>query len=141
MPSFAYVGQLTSVPHSGRHWRMLGKFADVIHLERWPSRGRWIALVFHHLTDGSRYRADDPLVKDLRIDLPWDAFRDRVSWLSSRYEFISLEAVIQKKIAKGDRQKLLMCFDDGYASVFHLAAPILQDLKIPWCFFINPGFV
>jgi peptidoglycan/xylan/chitin deacetylase (PgdA/CDA1 family) len=130
------------VQFTGPFWNFLEGFAAFTHFEKRPLGGRWIAVVFHHLTDGCRYRANDPLVSGLRIDLDWHVFRDRVKWLANRYEFISLEAVIQKETSpKGNRQKLLMCFDDAYASVFHLAAPILRDLNIPWCFFINPGSV
>src|SRR5262245_19813669 len=39
------------------------------------------------------------------------------------------------------KPRLLICFDDGYASVFELAAPILRSLAVPWCLFINPRFV
>lgn len=125
----------------GPIWRTLGHLADVSHLERWSMGGRWIALVFHHITDESKYHADDPFIKGLNVSITLDAFEARLRWLRSRYEFASLKCAIDNKVEASARQKVLICFDDGYASAFHLAAPIMRQLNIPWTFFINPGLV
>lgn len=126
---------------SGPTWRLVGHLANKIHLERLARRDRWLAVLFHHVTDGSRWRRDDPLIHGLNVDISVDAFKKRLRWLTDRYEFVSLDAALEPDPLPTGRPKLLLCFDDGYASVFELAAPILNKLGIPWCFFINPGFV
>lgn len=122
-------------------WRIIGHIADRLHLERWGRQDRWLAVLFHHITDDSKWRADDPLIRGLNRDITVDAFTDRIRWLSDRYEFISLDSVLAPASVSTKRPKLLLCFDDGYASVVELAAPILRDFSLPWCFFINPRFV
>ena len=129
------------VKFSGPAWRLVGHLANHVHLEKWARKDRWLAVLFHHITDGSKWRADDPLIQGLNIDITVDAFKERIRWLTDRYEIVSLDSVIGPEPFPTNRPKLLMCFDDGYASVFELGAPILHDLGVPWCFFINPGFV
>lgn len=126
---------------AGPAWRLFGHLANHAHLEKWARQDRWLAVLFHHITDGSKWRSDDPLIRGLNVDISFDAFKHRIRWLMERYEIISLNSVIAQKPLRKNRPRLLICFDDGYASVFELAAPILQDLGLPWCFFINPGFI
>lgn len=125
----------------GALWRLIGYLAEAAHLEKWASRDRWIVVVFHHIVDGVVYRADDPLVHGLKIDIGLNRFRSRLKWLADRYDFCSFDRIFDAKPGGSDRQKALLCFDDCYASTFHFAAPIMQELKVPWTFFINPGLV
>jgi len=127
----------------GPPWKLIGKVANLAHLERWGRADRWLALLFHHLTDGHRWQSSDPLVRGLNIDISVQAFEERFRWLKNRYEFASLDDVLLRKegASRPVRPKLLVCFDDGYSSVFHLAAPILKSMNIPWAMFINPAFV
>jgi len=122
-------------------WRFIGHVANQIHLEKWSQQNRWLAVLFHHLTDGIKWRADDPLIRGLNIDIPVDAFKERMRWIIERYEVVPLDIALDRKASAARRPKLLICFDDGYASVAELAAPILRDMDLPWCFFINPSFV
>ena len=97
---------------------------------------------FIHVTDGSKWRADDPLIHGLNIDIAVDAFKERICWLTDRYEIVSLNSIVGPAPLRTNRPKLLLCFDDWYnLSVLELAAPILHDHGVPWCFFINPRFV
>jgi len=127
----------------GPPWKLIGKVANLTHLERWGRADRWLVLLFHHLTDGHRWRSRDPLVCGLNIDITVQEFEERFRWLKSRYEFASLDDVLLRKngALRPVRPKLLVCFDDGYASVLHLAAPILKSMNIPWAMFISPAFV
>jgi len=125
----------------GPGWRLVGHLANQVHLEKWAGQGRWLAVLFHHVTDGSKWRADDPLIRGLNIDITIDAFKERIRWLTDRYEIVSLNSIVGPVPLRTNRPKLLICFDDGYSSVFELAAPILNDHGVPWCFFINPRFV
>jgi peptidoglycan/xylan/chitin deacetylase (PgdA/CDA1 family) len=127
----------------GPPWTLIGKIANLAHLERWGTADRWLALLFHHITDGHRWQSSDPLVHGLNIDISVQAFEERFHWLKNRYQFASFDDVLLRKegASRPARPKLLVCFDDGYSSVFHLAAPILKSMNIPWVIFINPAFV
>jgi len=126
---------------TGPAWRFIGHLANRAHFENWAAPDAWRAVLFHHVRDGAKWRADDPLIHGLNVDISVEAFKQRIRWLVDRYEVISLDSVIVGDRKSGNRQRLLICFDDGYASVFELAAPILRGFGIPWCFFINPRFV
>jgi peptidoglycan/xylan/chitin deacetylase (PgdA/CDA1 family) len=126
---------------TGTVWTLVGGLANLIQLSKFGRRDRWLVVLFHHITDGKKWRSDDPLIQGLKVNIDVKAFRDRVHWLNDHYEFISLDSVLGADTISTDRPKLLVCFDDGYASVFELAAPILHDLRIPWVFFINPAVV
>lgn len=121
--------------------RALGRIVLATGAERWGSRSSWVAVLFHHLTDGARWSHDDPFVAGLGIDMPVERFADRIDSLSRRYEVVGLDSVLADEERSGGRKRLVICFDDAYASVVELAAPLLAERGLPWCFFINPGLV
>jgi peptidoglycan/xylan/chitin deacetylase (PgdA/CDA1 family) len=122
-------------------WRLLGSLVNRFHVEEWVGKKRLVVVLFHHITDNVKWFADDPLIAGLNVAIPLDAFRHRIRWLVNRYDPVSLDDVIANGSTRTKRSKLLICFDDGYASVAELAAPLLKELRIPWCYFINAGFV
>ena len=126
---------------TGPAWRFIGHLANRAHLENWAAPDTWRAVLFHHVTDELRWRANDPLIHGLNVDISVKAFKERIRWLVDRYDVVSLDSVIEPDRIPRSRQRLLICFDDGYASVFELAAPILREFGIPWCFFLNARFV
>lgn len=122
--------------------RALGRLSLTLGAERWGRGQSWLAVLFHHLTDGRAWRADDPYVAGLNLDMSLDTFADRIDSLSRLYEIVGLDDVLRPGMdLNGRRKRLLLCFDDAYASVVQLAAPILLERGLPWCFFINPGLV
>lgn len=118
-------------------WHLIGSMAERVHLERWATAERLVAVLFHHVTDDSRWRRDDPLTRGLGVDISVSAFEHRIRWLIERYKPISLDDVLRTPASNSRSSRLLVCFDDGYASVYELAAPILKKFGVPWCFFIN----
>jgi peptidoglycan/xylan/chitin deacetylase (PgdA/CDA1 family) len=68
-----------------------------------------------------------------------ELFREKLEWLMARYEIVSLEELLSRPL--GQRPQVAITFDDGYACWHELAAPILEDLKIPAVFFVCSGFV
>ncbi len=109
--------------------------------DRWGRKGSWLAVLFHHLTDGRRWRSDDPFIAGLGVDMPADHFVDRVDSLARRYDIVALDDVLTDRPLHHRRRRLLLCFDDAYATVAKLAAPVLAERGLPWCFFLNPGLV
>jgi peptidoglycan/xylan/chitin deacetylase (PgdA/CDA1 family) len=124
---------------SGPVWRMLGHTATWLRMSSWGG-DRWLAVLFHHVTNRKRWRADDPCVQGLGVSISAEAFRDRIEWLSRHYDFVSLSELETGRRTPG-RPRIILCFDDGYQSVYEVAAPILEQLGIKWCFFLNPALI
>jgi peptidoglycan/xylan/chitin deacetylase (PgdA/CDA1 family) len=68
-------------------------------------------------------------------------FETAVSELLRRYDLVSLDDVIGPARTAGRRPRVVLCFDDAYASVARLAAPVLARLGVPWTFFINAALL
>lgn len=68
-----------------------------------------------------------------------ETFRGKLEWLMRHYDIVSLEELLSRPL--GQRTQVAITFDDGYACWHELAAPILEDLKIPAVFFVCSGFV
>jgi peptidoglycan/xylan/chitin deacetylase (PgdA/CDA1 family) len=68
-----------------------------------------------------------------------ELLREKLEWLMEHYEIVSLEELLSRPL--GQRTQVAITFDDGYACWHELAAPILEDLKIPTVFFVCSGFV
>jgi hypothetical protein len=126
--------------------RLAGAVALAAGLERRSAGTGWTAVLFHHVTDEHAWRADSPFVAGLGIAMDKGAFADCMGQLARSYDVVGLPEVLP---AAGDsagrgkrtRRRLVICFDDAYRSVVDLAAPVLADLGLPWCFFVNPGLV
>jgi peptidoglycan/xylan/chitin deacetylase (PgdA/CDA1 family) len=88
---------------------------------RWGRRrfGKRI-IVFHEIKDLSK-------------------FRGRIEWLKEHYDLVSLEDLFTVRVS--DKTRIAITFDDGYASWYDQAAPVLEELKIPAVFFVCSGFV
>jgi peptidoglycan/xylan/chitin deacetylase (PgdA/CDA1 family) len=128
--------------------RLAGAVALAAGLERRSAAG-WTAVLFHHLTDQGAWRADSPFVAGLGIAMDKDAFADCMRQLARGYHVIGLSEILATLPgASGNatpsgrtRRRLVICFDDAYKSVVDLAAPVLAELGLPWCFFVNPSLV
>ncbi len=68
-----------------------------------------------------------------------EAFRERLEWLMTRYEVVSLEELLSRPM--GQKTQVAVTFDDGYACWHEVAAPMLEDLNVPVVFFVCSGFV
>jgi peptidoglycan/xylan/chitin deacetylase (PgdA/CDA1 family) len=123
--------------------RSPGVFSPVfsLGLERLSSRSTWVAVLFHHITDSERWRADDPLTAGLGIDVQTETFIGILEILRDRYDVCSLGDVLAGRPPRPGRRRLVICFDDAYASVAQTAAPVLTEMALPWTFFVNPGLV
>jgi peptidoglycan/xylan/chitin deacetylase (PgdA/CDA1 family) len=126
--------------------RALGVAARVTQVHRWAgARGAWSAVLFHHVTDGVTWAADSPFVDGLGVTVAQDAFGDCLQYLASAYDVVPLAAVLpvsaEQRAARyrGGKRRVVICFDDAYASVAQIAAPMLANLGLPWCFFVNPA--
>lgn len=66
-------------------------------------------------------------------------FKEHMMFLSNKYR----ENIIKFKDLKifKDKLSLAITFDDGYSNNLHVAAPIMQDLDLPFTLFIITDFV
>jgi peptidoglycan/xylan/chitin deacetylase (PgdA/CDA1 family) len=110
-------------------------------LKRLSSRSTWVAVLFHHVTDSERWRRDDPLTAGLGVDVSAETFIGILEILCDRYDVCSLSDVLDGRTPRSGRRRLVICFDDAYASVAQMAAPVLAELALPWTFFVNSGLV
>jgi peptidoglycan/xylan/chitin deacetylase (PgdA/CDA1 family) len=110
-------------------------------LMRLSSRSTWVAVLFHHVTDSEHWRRDDPLTAGLGVDVSAETFIGIMEALRDRYEICSLGDVLDGRPPRSGRRRLVICFDDAYASVAQVAAPVLAEMALPWTFFVNSGLV
>ena len=70
-------------------------------------------------------------------------FRSQVRWLTRHYDvidFARFDELMANQIATRDKPAVLLTFDDGLASNYQVAAPILEDEGVRGLFFVIPGF-
>lgn len=56
-------------------------------------------------------------------------------------EFVSIDSLLVKRVRGTTRYKSLITFDDGFASVFNIAAPILVKLQVPFVVYVTTSFI
>jgi peptidoglycan/xylan/chitin deacetylase (PgdA/CDA1 family) len=66
-------------------------------------------------------------------------FRQKMEWLKEHYDLVSLGELFE--LCASDRLFIAITFDDGYASWYDQAVPVLEELQIPAVFFVCSGFV
>lgn len=106
---------------------------------RWGAASSWLAVLHHHLTDDITWLPDSPLTTGLSVELPASRFAERLDVLAQHYDVVTLRAA-RRQPAHG-RKHLAITFDDAYASVARVAAPLLAERRLPWTFFVNPGLL
>ena len=65
-------------------------------------------------------------------------FVKHMEFLRAHFPILSLHEAANKHF---DETIVTVSFDDGFASVYHLAYPHLKELEIPFTLFINPAFL
>lgn len=100
--------------------RVLGALART---GRRPSARR-IVLLFHSV-------GDTPFAVNERV------FRMQMEWLAAAARVRPLLPLLHEPAP--DRLQVALTFDDGYASVYDRAFPLLHELKLPAAMFVNSG--
>ena len=96
-------------------------------------------LTFHGLRSG----LGDRTILDWSLHLPVEVFRCTCALLAKDYHVISLADLIAAR-THGTRlpdNAVVITFDDGYASNYELAYPILQEFDLHATIFVATGFL
>lgn len=96
-------------------------------------------LSWHGLCEGM----GDERVLDWSLHMPQDIFRRVCAFLASNYNVISLQEMVRCMEAGENPHPnaIVLTFDDGYASNFHLAWPVLREFNLPATIFVTTGFL
>ncbi|OYW70395.1 MAG: hypothetical protein B7Z37_30880 [Verrucomicrobia bacterium 12-59-8] len=96
-------------------------------------------LTFHGLSEGE----EDPAVLNSPLHLPVELFRSICCMLAKDYRVISLADFIEAR-SRGTTlpaNSVVITFDDGYASNYDLAYPILKEFDLHATVFVTTGFL
>ena len=94
-------------------------------------------VVFHHVSD-----KDSPFTTGMNVRATTREFEGALRFLTTHYSPVRLEDVLAN--ADGHRlppRAVLVTFDDAYASVVEVAAPLCQKYGVPAVFFVNAAFL
>lgn len=99
-------------------------------------RGLLTIVAYHYVRDLARSRF--PEIKGLDVA----AFREQLGYIRRHYEVVSAAELMAAvaRVRGGDRWELpgnaaLLTFDDGYADHFDYVFPLLDEARLPGCFF------
>jgi peptidoglycan/xylan/chitin deacetylase (PgdA/CDA1 family) len=112
-------------------WAMPWRFSVAAALGR---RYGLRCVVFHEIAD-----AESPFTRGLGVTVAPARFEAYVRFLARHYVPVTLDRVLQG--GELPERAVLVTFDDAYASVARVAAPLLSKHGVPAAFFVNAGFV
>lgn len=117
--------------------RAISRTFDVLGLNaimRRLTRNRIAVLMYHGLV-----RDDD--VVDAWTFVRVSQFEQQMRHLKCHYDVVSLRQALAEGPTHSSRKRVVITFDDGYASNYHLAFPILKQCGFPATIFIATSFV
>lgn len=115
-------------------WRIPGCFGAARMLEPAYSLR---CVVFHHIS-----AADSPFTTGINVRTAPKEFESALAFLTRYYAPVSLEDVLTESNGRGlPERAVLVTFDDAYASVVDMAAPLCQKYRVPAVFFVNAAFL
>lgn len=119
---------------AGVCWRVPGRF-QMAHL-----LGRFYSLrcvVFHHIA-----AEPTPFTSGIRVTVSPRTLESALQFLTKHYTPVSLDDVLTNYGGCGlPLRPVLLTFDDAYASVAEIAAPLCRKYGVPAVFFVNAAFV
>lgn len=115
-------------------WRIPGRFSIARLLA--PSVSLR-CVIFHNISD-----TESSLTRGLGVTVTRASFEAALTFLTRHYTPVSLQQVLEN--SDGNRlpsRPVLVTFDDAYASVVDVAAPLCRELGVPAVFFVNAAFI
>jgi peptidoglycan/xylan/chitin deacetylase (PgdA/CDA1 family) len=111
----------------------LGRLLYGTGLHRRLLRDRALIATFHRIDD--RYPGN-PITTAVPL------FRELCAFVANHFQVVTLTALVQmlaRREALGGY--LALTFDDGYRDNHARAAPVLEEFRLPACFFVTAGFI
>jgi peptidoglycan/xylan/chitin deacetylase (PgdA/CDA1 family) len=94
-------------------------------------------VVFHHIS-----ATESPFTTGMSVSITPRKFEEALRFLTRYYSPVSLQDVLTNADGRGlPRRAVLVTFDDAYASVAELAAPLCRQFGVPAVFFVNAAFL
>ena len=94
------------------------------------SRKFGLVLLYHSVTDEALHAPEGTI-----HNVHPHTFRSHLEQLAPFFKFVSLDEFTSARSKSG---LAAVTFDDGYQSIIDYAYPVLADLQIPCCSFLNP---
>lgn len=101
--------------------------ADLV-LGKWPGPR---VLIYHQVRANPRRQ----------MEVSVEAFEAHLSWLQGNASVVSLEEAIQKRGHEGAEKLFVLTFDDGYADLFDIAYPLLDESAVPFTLYLSTKHV
>jgi peptidoglycan/xylan/chitin deacetylase (PgdA/CDA1 family) len=94
-------------------------------------------VVFHDISEGR-----SPFTAGMGVSTTPEQLRKTLRFLTTRYRAVSLQDVLSNCSGRGlPPRALLVTFDDAYASIAQVAAPLCREFAVPAVFFVNAAFL
>jgi peptidoglycan/xylan/chitin deacetylase (PgdA/CDA1 family) len=94
-------------------------------------------VLFHDISP-----TDSPFTKGMNVNITPGKFEAALKFLTKYYTPVSLQDVLTDSGGRGlPPRPVLLTFDDAYASVAELAAPLCRQYGVPAIFFVNAAFL
>jgi peptidoglycan/xylan/chitin deacetylase (PgdA/CDA1 family) len=94
-------------------------------------------VVFHNIST-----SETPFTTGMNVNTTPRKFEAALEFLTSYYKPVSLEDVLADADGRAlPSRAVLVTFDDAYASVVELAAPLCRKFGVPAVFFVNAAFL
>jgi peptidoglycan/xylan/chitin deacetylase (PgdA/CDA1 family) len=115
-------------------WRMPGSFGIARMFGPFYSLR---CVVFHNIS-----AAESPFTSGMNVNITPQKFEAALNFLTTYYTPVSLQDVLTDLDGRGlPARAVLVTFDDAYASVAELAAPLCRQYGVPAVFFVNAAFL
>ena len=119
---------------TGTLWRLPGPFGVARMLG--PSYSLR-CVVFHHIS-----AAESPFITGMNVSIAPAQFEAALRFLTAHYKPVRLEDVLEASVGGSlPPRAVLVTFDDAYASVVEVAAPLCRKYGVPAVFFVNAAFL
>jgi peptidoglycan/xylan/chitin deacetylase (PgdA/CDA1 family) len=128
------LGSPAFVAKSVARWSALAVVRPVRDLWRRLARTHRVRVfTFHRVTD---------LCRD-GMTVPPSLFRRQVAYIRRFHDVVSLERALEllEQGARLHRPVAVLTFDDGYASVWERARPVLERERLPGCCFVSTALI
>lgn len=94
-------------------------------------------VVFHDISP-----VESPYTRGMNVSTTPEKFEAALRFLTTNYKPVSLADVLTDADGKGlPPRAVLLTFDDAYASVVEVGAPLCQKFGVPAVFFVNAAFL